>query len=208
MKKPLIIYGAGGLGREILTLVFLLPEWEVVGFLDDNVPKGSMIKNIPVLGGLEALDSMEKIPHIILAIADTKIKRKLANQLDTYQVQFPILIHPSVVLQEPATIKLGIGCVLCAGTILTNDISIGDHTLINLNTTIGHDSSIGNYSSVMCGVNIAGEVNACPLVYIGSGANVLNKVFLGEASTVGMGAVVLENVQPFKTVVGVPAKEI
>ena len=43
-------------------------------------------------------------------------------------------------------------------------------------------------------------------VFIGSGAKVLGNIVIGKASKVGAGAIVLNNVPPGVTVVGVPAK--
>ena len=40
-RKDIIIYGAGGLGREILCLIIKkLDEWNPIGFVDDGVPAG------------------------------------------------------------------------------------------------------------------------------------------------------------------------
>jgi serine O-acetyltransferase len=43
---------------------------------------------------------------------------------------------------------------------------------------------------------------------IGAGANIRNGVSIGSGSVVGMGSVVLKDVLPSTTVVGVPAKVI
>jgi sugar O-acyltransferase (sialic acid O-acetyltransferase NeuD family) len=136
------------------------------------------------------------------------VKQRLEEQLLKYSIYFPKLIHPSVILQDPASITIGAGSIITAGCILTTDVYIGKHVLINLNTTIGHDCAVQDYSSVMCGVNISGEVNIGRSAFIGSGANILNQVSLGESCTVGMGAVVLKDVLQHTTVAGVPAKEI
>jgi sugar O-acyltransferase (sialic acid O-acetyltransferase NeuD family) len=208
MKKELIIYGAGGLGREVLTMVHALPEWQPIGFIDDNVPAGTNVKGLKVLGGISILDSMTSIPNIVLAVGSPLVKKRLDEQLLKYSVQFPRLIHPSVILQDAASIIIDAGSIITAGCILTTDIHIGRHVLINLNSTIGHDCTMADYTSIMCGVNIAGEVKMGQSVFIGSGSNILNQVSLGEACTVGMGAVVLKDVLQHTTVAGVPAKEI
>ena len=203
-----MIYGSGGLGREILAMVNALPEWHPIGFIDDNVPAGTVIKDLEVLGDISVLDSMASIPNIVLAVGSPLVKKRLEEQLLKYSVQFPRLIHPSVILQDVASIDIGAGSVITAGCILTTDICIGKHVLVNLNSTIGHDCTIEDYTSIMCGVNIAGEVNIGRSVFIGSGANILNRASLGESCTVGMGAVVQKDVLQNTTVAGVTAKEI
>ena len=54
-EKPLYIYGAGGLGREILALVKSLGGWTPAGFIDDHAPKNSVVGGLPVIGGSEVL---------------------------------------------------------------------------------------------------------------------------------------------------------
>lgn len=207
MKKELIIYGAGGLGREVLTLVNALPEWQVIGFIDDNVPAGTIIKGLKILGGISILHDITS-PNVVLAVGSPLVKQRLEEQLLQYTVYFPALIHPSAILQDPDSITIGAGSIITAGSILTTDIHIGKHVLINLNTTVGHDCVIEDYSSIMCAVNIAGEVNIGRSVFVGSGASILNQTSLAESCTVGMGAVVLKDVLQHTTVAGVPAKEI
>ncbi len=208
MKKPLLIYGAGGLGREILALLRSLPEWEPVGFIDDLQAPNTYIKELEIIGDMSVLKSMEHPIYIVLAIGDPLVKKKVEAQLKKFAVQYPVLIHPSVILQDPTSIAIGTGSVIGAGSVLTTDIHIGNHVLINLNSTIGHDTKIGDYTSIMCGVNIAGEVNVGQSVLIGSGANILNRVSVGNNTQVGMGSVVLKDVSASVTVAGVPAKEI
>jgi sugar O-acyltransferase (sialic acid O-acetyltransferase NeuD family) len=208
MKTPLLIYGAGGLGREVLSWIHAIDEFEVIGFLDDHLPKNTLVKGIKVVGGLEALNSFEDPVNLVLAFGDPVVKSTLAAKITRSQVQYPVLKHPSVILQDKETIMIGKGSILCAGNILTTDIRIGDHVLINLNCTIGHDSGIGNYSSLMPGVNVAGEVTIGESVLIGSGTNILNRINVGDNSVVGMGSVVIRPVGPNTTVAGVPAKKI
>lgn len=201
-----MIYGAGGLGREILSLIRALPEFEVIGFIDDSVRRGTNIKGVKVLGGEEVLHGFDGKVHVVLALGDPVAKSMRAKRLDGRYLQYPALIHPSAVLQDRESIVLGSGCIVGAGVILTTDIHIGEHTLININTTIGHDARVGRCTSIMPGVNIAGEVVVGNEVLVGSGASVINRVIIGDRATVGMGAVVLRDVAAGNVVAGVPAK--
>ena len=208
MREPLIIYGAGGLGREILSLVNATDRYEVKGFLDDGIARGTSVKGVKVLGGYSELSSFDKKVNLVLALGSPSAKMELLKKIDRTKVNFPILRHPSAILQDASAIEIGEGTILCAGSILTTDISIGSFVLINLNSTIGHGVRVGMASSIMPGVNIAGEAAVGAGVLIGSGVNVINKVKLGDRCTVGMGSVVLRDVDPDTTVVGVPAKPI
>jgi sugar O-acyltransferase (sialic acid O-acetyltransferase NeuD family) len=208
MREPLLIFGAGGLGKEVLSLVRTLEEFEPLGFLDDGFKKNTLVKGLKVLGGLDVLNSFGTPVNIVLALGDPSSKSILIKMIDPSRVYYPILKHPSALLQDEASIKIGEGSILTAGCILTTDIQIGSHVLINLNATLGHDVQIGNYSSVMPGVNLAGGVKIGEAVLVGSGANILNHVKVGNYSKIGMGAVVIRDVENETTVVGVPARKI
>jgi sugar O-acyltransferase (sialic acid O-acetyltransferase NeuD family) len=205
MKKRIAIYGAGGLGREVLSLIHALDEWEPIGFIDDGKKKDSVVGGLPVLGGEETLSNVGDF-HVVIAVGDPALKQQLSAKIRPDHC--PVLIHPLALLQNKQTIELGTGTIITAGCVLTTDIKIGKHTLLNLNSTVGHDCMIGDYCSLMPGVNLAGEVEVGEAVLIGAGSNVRNQIRIGDNSVVGMGSVVIQNVAANTTVAGVPAKPI
>ena len=209
MKKNLVIYGAGGLGREVSALLKALPEWQLTGYYDDGKTKGENIGNVPVLGGMNELLSINEETQVIIAIGNPRIKEALAIRMKTNSfIHFPVLIHPAAILQDETTIELGEGTVITAGVIITTQVQIGKHVLINLNATIGHDVEIGDCTSIMPGASIAGEVRIGNSVMIGSGSNILNGLRVADQSIIGAGAVVTKDVAEGTTVVGVPARVI
>ena len=63
MSKPIVIVGAGGLGKEIACLINDLLDFELVGFYDDGLPVGqTILGKFPVLGSTQNLiDSQEEL---------------------------------------------------------------------------------------------------------------------------------------------------
>ena len=205
--KTIAIYGAGGLGREVLALIQSFQDWSVSGFFDDYIPKGSIVDGIEVKGGCEELLKLKT--NVVVALGDPRAKKDLLNKLQNIEgLEFPSLIHPSAILLNKATIQVGKGTIITAGCILTTSITIGNHVLLNLNCTVGHDVVIGNYASIMPGVNLAGRTTVGECVLIGSGAQVINQSKIGERAIVGSGSVVNKDVEKNSTVVGVPARKI
>jgi len=206
---PLILYGAGGLGRELLAVAGRCGR-TVIGFVDDAAPAGTMVNGIPVLGSGEWLVNNMPDAEVLVAVGDPSAKGSIVRKLEhAGNIRFcAALVDPAAHLLDAGTIRLGTGSVITAGCVLTTAINIGDHVLINLNTSIGHDTVIGNFSSLMPGCSISGQVTVGSEVLIGTGAILLNNISIGNNCMVGAGSVVNHDVAPDRKVVGVPAREL
>ena len=202
--KKIAIFGAGGFGRETQLLIQQInashPQWEFIGFFDDSLGKG-------ILGGKAELNAFKEPLYIVIAVADPTIRKKIAENIANKNIKYPILIHPTLIFDKKE-LKIEEGSILTAMSVLTTNIAIGKHSIINLSSTIGHDVSLGNFCSVMPGVHLSGNVVMGEATLIGSGAVVLQGITIGSNVKVGAGAVVTKNVPDNTTVVGVPAKPI
>jgi len=212
MKKISII-GAGGFGREVQVLIEQInennKEWEFIGYWDDNDKLPHFINDFPLLGNLEQLNKYnEGDLYLVCAVAEPITKEKILNSITNKHVKFPILIHPNALIGNRKFVKIGEGTIIAAGNIITTNIEIGKHVILNLSCTVGHDTIIGDYSSFMPTVNISGEVNIKKSVYIGTGAKIINLLEIGENTTIGAGAVVAKSLPGNCIAVGIPAKPI
>jgi sugar O-acyltransferase (sialic acid O-acetyltransferase NeuD family) len=209
--RSVAIYGAGGFGREVALMIKQIDfesaaPWKVLGFYDDGKPKGTVVDDLVVLGGLEDLNSFSHPIGVILAVADPTVRRGIKEKIILKGVTYPIIIHPSANIGDAKRNQFEEGVIIAAGNILTTSIAIRSFTIVNLHCTIGHDVLIGPFSTVMPGCSLSGSVDIGSEVLIGSGARILPGVNIGNGSKVGAGAVVLENVPSQVTVAGVPAK--
>lgn len=211
--KKIAVFGAGGFGREVHMLIEQInktsPQWEFTGFFDDDAGKhNKRINNQPVLGGLDAVNSIKEELNLVFAIGNPKVKRSLVKKISNPLIKFPVLIHPNVVLGSPEFLEIGEGTIICASNIITTNIKIGRHVILNLACTVGHDTVIEDYCSFMPTVNVSGEVLIREGVFVGTGAKIINQLEVGENSVIGAGAVVAKNIPADCTAVGVPAKPI
>ena len=96
---------------------------------------------------------------------------------------------------------------------------IGDNLFIDhgMGIVIGETAQIGDQVKIYHGVTLGGtgkekgrkrHPTIKDYVEIGTGATILGNVTIGHHSKVGAGAVVLEDVPPYATAVGVPARII
>lgn len=207
-RKQLAIFGAGGLGRELRSWIRRDERYDLIGFFDDHVPARTAVDDLKVLGGLnDIIKFTARDLHLIIAVGNPEIRAALLTSLAKIEgVTYPVLIHPSAVIDDPSSIRFGKGTIITAGCVLTTNITLGEHVLINLNSTIGHDCVIGDGACVMPGVNISGQVTVGKHVLLGTGASILNNVVVGDHTKVGAGAVVTKSLPANCVAVGVPAK--
>lgn len=203
--NDLIIVGAGGFGREVAWLVQRInavhPSYNLLGFVDDADIKQT-IEGYKILGNRTWLKSLNPKPLLVCAIGNPALRSKITAELAAFQ--FATLIDPSV--SKSDYVKIGEGSIICANCILTTNITIGKHVILNLACTVGHDTVLNDFVSVMPGVMIAGEVNIGQGVFLGTGSNVINQINIGESSTIGGGSTVVNDIPSNVTAVGVPAK--
>lgn len=205
--KKLFIIGAGGFGRELYVWAGHHPDagraWSLTGFLDDNQQAlakfGSFAPVQPLTGHKPSPDTI-----YLVGLGMPGLKEKLVTPLIAAGAEFLTFVHPHALIGE--RVKLGRGVVICPGAILSVDIEIGDFAMVNLNCTIGHDASIGPWTSLSAQCDITGYVRVADRVFMGSRASVIPEKSVGSRAIVGAGAVVVRDVPPDVTVVGIPAR--
>lgn len=205
--EKLLIVGAGGLGKEVVDLILNLDRFEIAGFLDDDpYKKNTMINQIPVMGDLGQLDKHRAIKHLIIAIANPAIKKRIAHIAGKIGFQFPNLIHPSVVFGS--SVSLGQGNIICAGSIVSTEVCLQSFITINPQCGIGHESTLHSYSTLYWGVHLGGNTIIGESCELGTHSCVLQGLQLADNVVLGAGAVTVKNIKEPATYVGIPARKI
>jgi sugar O-acyltransferase (sialic acid O-acetyltransferase NeuD family) len=197
-----LIVGASGHGREVLDVVLACGH-DVAGFVDDGQPERGPLdrRGVALLGGTALVGAHDG--EVVLGIGDGAARRRVAASLGSAR-WLPAAVHPLASLG--GDVELADGTVVAAGARLTTHISVGVHGYVGPNATIGHDAVLGGHVTVLPGATVSGSVTLEDGVVIGTGANVRQGVRVGVGAVVGAGAVVLSDVAPGTTVVGVPAR--
>jgi sugar O-acyltransferase (sialic acid O-acetyltransferase NeuD family) len=212
MTQSIVIFGAGGHGRELLQLIEDINAqqpgtWSCLGFLVDTAFAGAReVAGLPVLGDIAWLAAHPEV-RVIVAIGPSAARRAVTQRIMAACANgFATLVHPRAWLG--ARVSIGAGSVVCAGALLTTDIRIGDHVHVNIGSSIAHDARLQDYATLYGGVRITGKVQVGEGAEIGTGAVILPGCGIGDWSIVGAGAVVTGDVPEDATVVGVPARVV
>lgn len=214
MNEPLYaVYGVSGCGRGVMPLA--REQIRLAGVADerlvfvDDKPEMTVVNGHRVLPYKEFLDTPATERHVVLAIASSTVRERLAKRCAEDAVRpWSVRAQNALTMDD---VHMGEGAILSPFVTLTSNIRIGRHFHANLYSYVEHDCVIGDFvtfaPAVQCNGNIVVEDHA----YIGAGAVIKQgkpgqPLVIGRGAFVGMGAVVTRSVAPGTTVVGNPAK--
>ena len=190
MIKALI--GNGGHAREVTAQMGI----KLVRFVDDQYMDNDTLP-------LSELD-IEKY-EVMVAIADPRDRYGTIQRLPK-GVKFFNFIHPTALLMED--VEIGEGSFIGVNSILTTNIKIGKHAILNRGNHIGHDCVIGDFFSAMPGSVVSGNVRINDCVYLGNNASIKENLSIHSLTTIGMNGAVVKHIEEPGTYVGVPVKKL
>lgn len=209
-NRAIAVYGSGGSGREVAWLAQIC-GFQVLCFIDDDSSKiGRTVNEIPVMSIGQVAARFPNVP-VAAGIGCPSAREAVIARVVRHQLVPAALVHPGV--ERSRWVTFGTGVVICAGSILTTNIIVGDHVQINVDCSISHDVHLGDYATLAPGVHVSGFVTIGKRVQIGTGAAIINgtpaaPLTIGDDVVVGAGACVTRSVEAGLTVVGVPARPI
>lgn len=203
-NSRVVIYGAGGFGREMVRHVRAArPGSEVVFASDNPYEIGSYWNGMIVI----APDEFRASDLCVLAVGNAAARRRMAPRCPG----FLNLVAPTAIIDEG--IVLPEGAVVCDYAIFTadNQTVIGKHFHCNFHSHVGHDCVIGDFVTLAPKVSVNGNVHIGDDVYVGSGAQIRSgtpekPIVIGAGAFIAMGAVVTKDVPPGVRVAGNPAR--
>lgn len=205
--KKICIFGSSGFAIEI----FYLAQdcgYSVECFVDVNSKED--ICGVPVISE-DKFDPKKFLA--VIAVGSPILREKITKKLDLINTNYASLIHPSSKMMglSHSNInlnKIGRGVIICANSIITSNINIGDFCQLNLATTIGHDFFAGDFFTTAPGVHISGNNIVGNKVYFGTNSATIDKINITDNVIIGAGACVTSDILESGTYVGIPARKI
>ncbi len=210
MKNPVIILGAGPIGRSARD-IFEANGNVVYGYLDDDKKlHGTEIGEIPVLGSTDDdgfLKLIGKKCEAFVSVDDTRLRKSLVRMLNEVRHVQPVnAVHPRAGISPRAI--MGHGNFVDAGCEIAPDARLGSHCLIHAGSIIGSGVVLGDHVQVGAGSVINPLVELEAEVFVGAGVTIVSGIKLGKGCRVGAGSVVIADVKAGATVFGNPAAPV
>lgn len=207
---PLVIIGAGGVGRELVDLVEAVNTTErryrLLGFVDDGNPDESLLarRGLRLLGPVRELSSIDA--EYVIGVGASLARKAIDEFTRGVGLRAATLVHPAATIGGDN--RFGEGTVVCSHVSVTTNVATGRHVQLHVNCTVGHDAVLEDFVTVLPGATIAGRVVLEEGVIVGTNAAVIQGLRVGARSVVGAGAAVIRDVAPRTTAVGVPARPV
>ncbi len=196
-EKSLIIYGGGGHGKSLVDLVRLQNAYRVIGIVDDGLPIGSSVLDVPVLGGGAVLPALRDrgvslAVNAVGGIGNLAPRLKVFDNLSQAGFTFPTVIHPSAVVEASAEIAAGVQ--VFAQAYVGSAVRVGFGCIVNTGAILSHDCVLGEMVNISPGAILAGSVQVGARTLIGMGGTVNLEVNIGAGTRIGNGATVKADV--------------
>ncbi len=197
--SKVIIYGGGGLSKMIIESVRVLGCHQIVGIIDDNLPRGTDVIGSPVLGGAEELPKLYEsgvrlAVNSVGGIGNYQVRLKVFHQLADAGFVCPPIVHPTAHVDPSARLEAGV--LVLAMSYVSGNAVVGMGTLINNSVVISHDCVLGVCTSLSPGAMTAGEVVVEDFAQIGMNATINIGVRVGRECRIGNGATIKKDVPP------------
>jgi sugar O-acyltransferase (sialic acid O-acetyltransferase NeuD family) len=189
----LALFGYGGHAREVAAQIN-----KSIDFFVDDEYSNEYAKPISTFNPESYM--------MMVAVSDPKHREEIVKKLPK-ETRYFKFIHPTAQIFAK-DVEIGKGSFIGANSILTTNIKIGKHAILNRGNQIGHDSKIGNYFSAMPGAIVSGNVIIGDNTYLGTNSSIKEKISIHSSTTIGANAAVVKHITESGVYVGVPAKKI
>jgi sugar O-acyltransferase (sialic acid O-acetyltransferase NeuD family) len=213
--KDLVIYGAGGFGREIACLINEINKfsgkdnsWNLLGFIDDGKQVGYKTEYGTVLGGLAFLNEHQHPLAVVLAIGSPFSMQRIISNLTNKKIFFPNIIALDIRYLDKENMSIGQGNIFFSKCSISCNVHIGSFNIFNSSIALGHDVKIGDYNVFMSGTRISGEVTIGNKNFFGIYSVVLQQNKIGKETVIASSSVVMKSTKDNSTYIGNPAKRL
>ena len=202
-KDHILVFGAGGHAKAVMEMIMAIGKFQLAGLVDDKIPAGTKVLDIPVLGSREIMPQLVdrgllQAANGVGGIIDITIRVKLFDLMSENRFAFPPLVHPRATVEKSASI--GEGVQVFANAYVGSSALLQDRCMVNTNAVVSHDCTIGSYTHIAPGALLAGHVQVGERSLVGMGVTTAIGIKIGNNVRIGNGAIIYADV-PDKSII-------
>jgi len=209
MSIPLVLIGGGGHARVLAEAARSTGAFDLIGYLDRAPsPETERLIGLRCLGDDHWLDGHDEV-SLSLGVGSAKDvtqRRAIVERLALSASRWSVVVHANAWVSPTASLAAGVS--VFAGAIVQTGARVDFQAIVNSGAVVEHDVEVGEFAQLAPGAVVGGGATIGACAFIGLGARVRDHVRVGAGAVVGMGSVVVSDVPPGCTVVGVPARPV
>ena len=144
------------------------------------------------------------VTQALVFVSDRHRRLELIEQAKAAGLKLVRAVHPTALVMEEAALHGNV--IICARAVIGYRAEVHPGAVVNTGAQIDHHGVVRECAELAPGAVTAGNVTLGRFAQLHTGAAVKNRIRIGEDAVVGAGAVVIRDVPPGVTVVGVPAR--
>ncbi len=193
----IILYGGGGHAKMLIDLLRSAGIYQIAGIIDDSRTPGTLVLDVPVLGG-EALlpklydDGIRLAVNAVGGIGNIHVRETVSQKLISAGFSIPSVSHPSAIIEPSA--QLSPGAQVFARAYIGAEAKLADHAIASTGCILSHDCTMNEYAIVSPGAILAGEVEIGERALVGMGVTINLKVRIGAGAKIGNSATIKSDV--------------
>lgn len=214
MKKKVLVLGGGGISLIAASIINESKDMEMIGYLNDWVPKGEFIgkkKKHQVVGKIdEVLNFLNEDDnvYVYIAFAGFTNPQKSYEQIQSFNIpedRFINLIHPMTSIPYDYC-EIGKDILVAPFAQVSPEVTLSNHSVLLGNAFVGHGTFIDEFSHIASNAVVGANLKVGKGVHIGTNSVIRERINIGDYSIIGSGAVVVKDVPKNAVVVGNPAR--
>jgi sugar O-acyltransferase (sialic acid O-acetyltransferase NeuD family) len=207
MGGELVVFGCGGHAKVVIEAVLACDPERVIHIVDDDPDAiGHTVLGVSVSGGRDWLAANAPGASVALGIGGNRARMDVLDWLNSQGREIETVVHPSAIIG--ATVNVGAGSFLSAGSIAIADARIGRGAIVNTGASVDHDCVIGDGAHIGPGVRLCGNVTVGARTLLGVGSAVRPGINIGADVIVGAGSAVVSDLADGRTYCGCPARPL
>ncbi|TBR75815.1 MAG: acetyltransferase [Burkholderiaceae bacterium] len=206
MKKPLIIFGSGGIAQLAHYYFSTDSNYQVVAFtIDAAYITATEFCGLPVVP-FEALINLYSPAtyEVFVALSYSRLnqlrkEKYLAAKAQGYQIASYVSSHATVLNEG----RMGDNCFILEDNTVQPFVTIGNNVTLWSGNHIGHHSIIRDHCFIASHVVISGGVEVGEQCFIGVNATLRDHIKISEKCVIGAGVLLLADAKPEGVYIGV-----
>ncbi len=193
----LIMLGGGMAAMQIIDLLIRLPQYKLIGILDDDPAKqGGAILGVPIIDKVSNARKLWEEKRFDQAIClmpnNREVRIKTFQSLRDAGVEFANLIDPSVTVESE--VSIGQGNVFFPNGRIGAHSVIGNNNFVSAGVSLDHHNKLGSHCTFGPTVVTSGVVTIGDNVKFGTGIYIEPHVVVGSNSIIASGVVLTASV--------------